>query len=328
MDEGSPSRVKHSVTDLPFNRHLGLLRCGKGEGLLELPAGPQFLNHLGTVHAGALLALAEAATGEFLLRLPDLPPNLVPVVRRLESKFRKPGRGRIVASASAQPKALARLGSDLTMKGRSLISITVDLFDESGTHVLSGAVDWYLQIIDPPSVTIRPATDNDIPAIKDLIPLSVHHLQAGHYSTAQREAALGPVFGLDRSLIRDGTYFVAEVSGRLVGCGGWSRRRATFGGDHDGGADEDVLDPATDAARIRAFFVHPDFARQGIGTLLLQASEKAVRTGGFQRAVIVATLAGEPLYLHHGYETEERFEIPLGDGLFLPAVRMGKSLAT
>ncbi len=328
MDEGSHSRVKHGVTDLPFNRHLGLLRCGNGEGLLELPAGPHLLNHLGTVHAGALLALAEAATGEFLLRLPDLPPNLVPVVRRVESKFRKPARGRVVARASAQPEALARLGSDLTRKGRSLVSISVDLFDESGTHVLSGTVDWYLQKIDPPSVTIRPATEDDFPAIEDLIPLSVHHLQAGHYSKAQREAALGPVFGLDRSLIRDGTYFVAEVSGRLVGCGGWSRRRAAFGGDHDGGEDEDVLDPVSEAARIRAFFVHPDFARQGIGTLLLRASEKAVRTAGYHRVVIVATLAGEPLYFRHGYEIEERFEIPLGDGLFLPAVRMGKSLPT
>ncbi len=326
MDEGKYSHVITSVVDLPFNRHLGLLVCRDGSGLVELPAGPQYLNHIGTVHAGALLALAEAASGEFLLNLPGLRSDLFPVVRRLESKFRKPANGRVIAKASVGEDEIARLESTLASKGRSLVSIGIELHDESGTHVMSATVDWYLQKIDPPACVIRLATEADIPAIEELIPVSVHHLQAAHYTAAQREAALGPVFGVDRTIIGDGTYFVAEEEGRLAGCGGWSRRRAVFGGDLDRKEDDDVLDPGTEPARIRAFFVHPDFARRGLGSRILRASEEAIQAEGFRRIVMVATLAGEPLYARHGYKVEERFEITLENGLSLPALRMGKSL--
>lgn len=178
-----------------------------------------------------------------------------------------------------------------------------------------------------PAPRIRPATDADIPELERLIPLSVHGLQSAHYSPAQRAAALGPVFGVDRQLIRDGTYFVAEITGQLVGAGGWSRRRSVFGGDHARVGEDAPLDPFTDPARIRAFFVHPDFARQGIGRALLLACESAVRAAGFRRVVLVATLAGEPLYAAGGYSAVERYEVPLAHGLTLPVVRMTKDFA-
>ena len=141
------------------------------------------------------------------------------------------------------------------------------------------------------------------------------------------EAALGPVFGVDRELIRDGTYFVVEHHQDLVGCGGWSKRRTLFGGDA-GRADDDspLLDPARDAARIRAFFVHPDWARRGIGSAIMNACERAIESAHFRSIELVATLAGEPLYAAFSYTAVERFDIQLADGQLLPAVRMVKAL--
>lgn len=165
----------------------------------------------------------------------------------------------------------------------------------------------------------------------ELIELSVNTLQAAQYTAAQRQAALGPVFGVDRQLIDDGTYFVMEAAdGEMVACGGWSRRRALFGGSTDRSAaagDESLLDPAREAARVRAFFVHPQWARRGLGRRLLAACESAALAQGFQRADLVATLAGEPLYAAGGYEVVERSEIPLGNGLTLPVVKMTRVLA-
>lgn len=175
--------------------------------------------------------------------------------------------------------------------------------------------------------SIRLAREDDIPALEALIPLSVHALQAASYSPAQRAAALGPVFGVDRQLIGDGTYFVAEHRGQVIACGGWSRRRAVFGGDRSRVGEDAALDPALDPARIRAFFVHPDWARRGLGRALLTACETALRAAGFRSAVLVATLAGEPLYAAFGYAVEERYEVPLAGGLALPAVRMNKAFA-
>jgi GNAT superfamily N-acetyltransferase len=173
---------------------------------------------------------------------------------------------------------------------------------------------------------LRLARAGDIPAIEALIPLSVRGLQAPWYSAAQMEAALGPVFGVDQQLICDGTYFVAEQDGRLIACGGWSRRRAVYGGDRARPGEDAALDPERDPARIRAFFVHPQWARRGLGRALLAACEAAIVAAGFRRAVLVATLAGEPLYAAGGYCVEERYEVPLPGGLTLPAVRMAKSL--
>ncbi|HMJ06870.1 MAG TPA: GNAT family N-acetyltransferase [Chthoniobacterales bacterium] len=171
---------------------------------------------------------------------------------------------------------------------------------------------------------IRLAREADIATLDALIPLSVRVLQAPSYSTAQMEAALGPVFGVDRQLIDDGTYFVAEQSNRIVGCGGWSRRHAVFGGDRARVAESAALDPARDPARIRAFFVHPDWARRGIGRSILSACESAICAAGFRAAILVATLTGEPFYASSGYTVAERYEVALADGLSLPVVRMVK----
>lgn len=171
---------------------------------------------------------------------------------------------------------------------------------------------------------LRLALESDIPALEILIPLSVRNLQAAHYSRAQMEAALGPVFGVDGRLIRAGTYFVVEQSGALVGGGGWSRHKALFGGDRDRPGEEALLDPKHDPARIRAFFVHPDFARRGIGRSILVACETALQSAGFRSAELVGTLAGEPLYTASGYTVVERYEIPLAAGLTLPVVKMAK----
>ena len=173
--------------------------------------------------------------------------------------------------------------------------------------------------------SIRLAQGDDIPTLEILIPLSVRVLHAPYYSAAQMEAALGPVFGVDRQLISDGTYFAVEHSGRIVGCGGWSRHRAVFGGDRDRVSEDDALDPAHDPARIRAFFVHPDWTRRGIGRSILVACEAALHAAGFRDAVLVATLAGEPLYASFGYSVAERYEVPLSDSLTLPVVRMTKN---
>jgi GNAT superfamily N-acetyltransferase len=172
--------------------------------------------------------------------------------------------------------------------------------------------------------SIRLAREADIPALEILIPLSVRVLQAPYYSSAQMEAALGPVFGVDRQLIRDGTYFIVEHTDEVVGCGGWSRRRAAFGSDRARAGEDAALDPKSDPARVRAFFVHPDWARRGIGRLLLTACETAIAAAGFRDVMLVATLAGEPLYAAFGYAIAERYEAPLADGLTLPVVRMVK----
>ena len=172
--------------------------------------------------------------------------------------------------------------------------------------------------------TTRLATDEDISALAELIPHSARALQAPFYSTAQIEAALGPVFAVDRQLIADGTYYVVEHGSEVVGCGGWSRRLAVFGGGVLRGDMGGELDPQHEPARIRAFFVHPAWARRGIGRLLLETCEMALRAAGFREAVLVATLAGEPLYLAGGYAVIERYDVSLSPTLNLPVTRMIK----
>jgi GNAT superfamily N-acetyltransferase len=173
---------------------------------------------------------------------------------------------------------------------------------------------------------LRVAEQRDIPALEALIPLSSRELQAAYYSPAQIDGALGTVFAVDRQLIADRTYFVVEASGTLVGCGGWSKRKTLFGGDQGRHASEDaLLDPAREPARIRAFFVHPRWARRGIGTLLLRECERAATTAGFMALELVSTLAGVPLYAAAGFAAVEQFEIPLANGARMPVVRMGKA---
>lgn len=175
-------------------------------------------------------------------------------------------------------------------------------------------------------VTIRPATLEDIPALEVLIAESVRILQAGYYTTAQMEGALGTVFGVDTQLIRDGTYFVAEVESLIVGCGGWSRRKTLFGSDHVAQKDDTWLDPSRDAARIRAFFIRPTWERRGIGSRILEACESAATAHGFARFELAATLPGVPMYQARGFSAAERFDVPLANGLGLPVVRMVKSV--
>jgi GNAT superfamily N-acetyltransferase len=174
---------------------------------------------------------------------------------------------------------------------------------------------------------LRLATERDVPALEELIPESVRGLQAPYYSPAQMEAALGDVFGVDRQLIRDGTYFVAEHEGRIIGGGGWSRRASLCGGDHGRSSEDAPLDPRSDPARMRAFFVHPAWARRGIGRAIIARCEGAIASAGFREIVILATLPGEPLYAACGYRTTDRLAVELRDGLALPVVRMAKNVA-
>ena len=172
----------------------------------------------------------------------------------------------------------------------------------------------------------RRAREGDIPALEALIPLSVRTLQSPYYSPIQIEAAIGSVFGVDRQLVRDGTFFVVEHEGQIIGCGGWSRRASLFGGDGGRIGEDRELDPQTEPARIRAFFVHPGWARLGIGGSIMAACEMAMSAAGFRSVTIVSTLAGEPLYASFGYDASERFDVPMADGLALPVVRMDKIL--
>jgi hypothetical protein len=137
--------MKHSVAELPFNSFVGIQTISNSAQLLRLPSGGQYLNHLGTVHASALLALAEASSGEFLLRHFGSSEGFIPVVRRIEAKFRKPANGAVTSSASVAPEALAQFQADLSAKGRALVLIAVELHDESGTHALSASVEWFIQ---------------------------------------------------------------------------------------------------------------------------------------------------------------------------------------
>lgn len=192
-------------------------------------------------------------------------------------------------------------------------------------------------------ISIRPAENKDVPELRRLIEASVLGLQADDYTSAQMERALAAVYGVDTQLIADGTYFVAQTEGAqdgksaaasqasvetpvIVGCGGWSRRKTLYGGDQFVGREDALLDPEKDAAKIRAFFVHPDWARRGIGGMILQACESAAMAQGFRRLEMGATLTGIPFYRAKGYVEKERTDVPLGDGLTLGIVRMSKEM--
>jgi GNAT superfamily N-acetyltransferase len=173
---------------------------------------------------------------------------------------------------------------------------------------------------------IRQATVDDVPALSALIAASVRELQAAEYTPEQREAALRSVYGVDTQLIADGTYFAVESGAELVGCGGWSRRKTLYGGDQFAAREDSLLEPARDAGRIRAFFVHPKWARQGIGAMILEQCERAAAAEGFTRLEMGATLTGVPFYRAKGYEALEELAVAMPGGQSLPIVRMGKSL--
>jgi GNAT superfamily N-acetyltransferase len=174
---------------------------------------------------------------------------------------------------------------------------------------------------------IRLAQLADVPELHRLIEASVRGLQANDYTPRQIEGALGTALGLDTQLVLDATYFVAFPAGQpgaLVACGGWSKRRTLFGSDGGTGRDAAFLDPLTDAARIRAIFVHPDWARQGLGSLMLEHCESAAQREGFRRFEMGSTLTGVPLYRLRGYTALERVDVPLPNGEVLPVIRMEK----
>lgn len=173
--------------------------------------------------------------------------------------------------------------------------------------------------------SLRKANSADIPAIEKLIDASVRRLQTRDYTQEQINAALRTAFTVDTQLIEDGTYFVIEQDGEMIGCGGWSHRKTLCGGDHHAVRDNVLMDPSQDAAKIRAIFVAPQWARRGIGSMLLEAAEDAARAAGFRRLEMGATLTGVPVYLRRGYSKVETMTVPLENGLTMPVVLMEKS---
>jgi GNAT superfamily N-acetyltransferase len=172
----------------------------------------------------------------------------------------------------------------------------------------------------------RRATPDDIPALGQLMDAAIRVLLRAHLSPEEVEASFS-IMGLDTQLIADGTYFAVEGDGRLAGCGGWSRRATLFGGDHSSGRSAALLDPSRDAARIRAMYTHPDFARRGVGRKILLLCEADAASAGFGRLELAATMAGVPLYRDCGYLEIERLYAPTPSGVNVPLARMTKSLA-
>ncbi len=188
-------------------------------------------------------------------------------------------------------------------------------------------------------IRLRLAVPEDVPLLRELIEASVRGLQTEDYTAAQIAGALQTVFGVDSRLITDGTYIVAEAPSSaeqnaqdanarakwaIVGCGGWSKRKTLFGSDHWTAREDALLDPQRDAAKIRAFFIHPAWARQGVGSLILQACEEAARAAGFTRYEMGATLTGAKLFKAKGYVPVRPISIPLNNGEMLPVIHMEK----
>lgn len=180
-----------------------------------------------------------------------------------------------------------------------------------------------------PAFSHRIATARDIPAIEKLMALAIEQNMA-EFLTAKQVEAAAETMGVDQLLVRDGTYFVIETLHQgetvLVGCGGWGKRKTLYGGDHSAGRDDSLSDPALHAARIRAMYTHPDWVRQGIGTLLLELGEAAARLAGFSTIELGATVAGEPLYLARGYKEISREQLTAANGADSLVITMSKPL--
>jgi GNAT superfamily N-acetyltransferase len=174
--------------------------------------------------------------------------------------------------------------------------------------------------------TLRKATTADIPALDVLIARSARGLSTGDYTHEQIEGALRGAFGVDSQLLADETYFVVEDLGEMVGCGGWSFRSTLFGGDARAGRDSSILDPKTQPAKIRAFFVDPSHARRGIGSLLLDHCENQARACGYREVELMATLPGARLYMARGYAPGARVHFDVGSGESIEFIPMRKPL--
>ncbi|MEC9431318.1 MAG: GNAT family N-acetyltransferase [Pseudomonadota bacterium] len=174
--------------------------------------------------------------------------------------------------------------------------------------------------------TLRLAGEADIPAMTRVMERSIGALLDG-FLTPQQVEDSAAIMGMDPQLVADGTYFLAEdASGAVIGCGGWSRRRTSHGGGHSAGRDDALVDPATEPARVRAMYTDPDHARKGIGRAILAAAETAAAEAGFSQGMLIATLAGAPLYRAAGWREEERMEAPAAEGRTVPVIRMSKAL--
>ncbi|HET9636607.1 MAG TPA: GNAT family N-acetyltransferase [Gemmatimonadaceae bacterium] len=177
------------------------------------------------------------------------------------------------------------------------------------------------------AVRLRVATMSDVRSLNTLIAASARELSAGFYSAAQVEALITHVFGVDTQLIADGTYYLIDrLEGEPVATGGWSFRRTLYGGDQAKSGEDTLLNPARDAARIRAFFVHPQFARRGLGRQLYAECERSACAAGFRRLELMATLPGEPLYSALGFRAMERSTVRLPGEVDVPLVRMEKGI--
>ena len=170
--------------------------------------------------------------------------------------------------------------------------------------------------------TLRLATLDDASVLAPLMQAAIEQLQVGFLNHAQIQSSKA-FMGIDRQLIEDGTYYVVEIDGAIAGCGGWSRRATLYGGDHSAGRDAALLDPATDAARVRAMYTHPGFVRRGIGRLILETCEAAAAGEGFATLELMGTRAGRPLYESYGFHPVEEFEDDTG-GVPVPMTRMRK----
>lgn len=179
----------------------------------------------------------------------------------------------------------------------------------------------------PIELSIKPSTLEEIPALNAMIAESARELSRGFYTEQEAESAIRFVFGVDTALVKDGSYFTAWLDGRLAGCGGWSRRNTLYGGDQRPVGQDDFLDPAHDAARIRAFFVAPDAARRGVGMAIFKACRDAAFAHGFRRLELMATLPGVPFYKVLGFEKIEEVADMLPDGVTIRFERMGLNLA-
>ena len=262
--------------------------------------------------------------------------ELDPVTAEIKRMYvlREHRRNRIAHTVLSHLVAEARcLGYErLLLETGDKQAAAMALYETSGFHRIA---PFGIYKDDPTSVcferqihdlTHRLATLADLPELKELMDVSIRRLLGERLDPARVEASF-EFMGVDTQLIEDGTYFVVQCGNRIAGCGGWSRRATLFGGDHTRGRDDRLLDPAREPARVRAMYTHPDFARRGVGRLVLSLCETGAKSEGFRSLELVATLAGEPLYLACGFATAERIDVPTSKAVSVPCVRMTKPIA-
>jgi GNAT superfamily N-acetyltransferase len=172
--------------------------------------------------------------------------------------------------------------------------------------------------------THRIATTDDLVVLEAVMDAAISELQQGFLTPEEIESSRA-IMGIDTQLIQDGTYYVVLEGEAVAGCGGWSRRATLYGGDHTPGRDPELLDPTVDAARVRAMYTNPAYARRGVGWLILSLCHQAAKDEGFKRLELMGTMAGEPLYAKYGFVPIERLTDDRG-GVAVPLVKMAKRI--